>query len=64
MLREDKEYQTLASANLEQAISAPETIQYSASTSERETSSEADVDVESFERPNFDQIGGKCIIVF
>jgi rRNA maturation endonuclease Nob1 len=29
MLTEDKEYQTLASTNLEQAISAPETIQHS-----------------------------------
>jgi len=57
MLREDKEYQTLASANLEQAISAPETIQHSASTSEHETSSEADVNAESFERPNFGQSG-------
>ena len=47
MLREDKEYQTLASANLEQAISAPETIQYSASTPEHYTSSEAEVEPES-----------------
>lgn len=57
MLREDKECQTLASANLGQAISVPETIQHSASTSEHETSSEADVEVESFERPSFDQVG-------
>jgi len=49
MLREDKKYQTLASANLEQAISAPDTIQHSASTSEHETS--------SFGRPSFDQVG-------
>ena len=57
MLREDKEYQTLASANLEQAISVPETIQHSVSTSEHETSSEVDVEVESFERPSFGQVG-------
>jgi hypothetical protein len=57
MLREDKEYQVLASANLEQAISAPETIQHSASTSEHETSSEAEVEVESFGRPSFGQVG-------
>ncbi len=47
MLREDKEYQALASANLEQAIGAPETIQHSASTSEHDTSSEAEAEVES-----------------
>jgi hypothetical protein len=54
MLRADKEYQTLVSANLEQAISARETVQQSASTSEHETSSEAEVEVE---RPNFGQSG-------
>ena len=43
MLREDRDYQTLASANLEQAIGAPETIQHSGSTSEHDTSSEAEV---------------------
>ena len=57
IVREDKEYQTHAGANLEQAISKPETIQYSASTSEHEISSEADVDVESFKKPNFGQSG-------
>lgn len=57
MLREDKEYQTLASANFEQAIAALERIQHSASTSEHDTSSEAEVEVESFGRPPFGQVG-------
>jgi hypothetical protein len=57
MLKEDKEYQTLASANLKQSISAPEAIQHSASTSEHETSSEVEVEVESFAEPSFGQAG-------
>lgn len=56
MLREDKEYQTLASANLEQAIGAPETTQQRSSTSEHDTSSEAGVEVESFRRLSFGQV--------
>lgn len=57
MLREDKEYQTFASANLEQAVGAPETIQHSVSTSEHDTSSEVEVEVESFRRHSFGQVG-------
>ena len=57
MLREDKAYQTLTSANLEQALMALDTIQSSASASEHDSSSEADVNVESFERLNFGQSG-------
>lgn len=57
MLREDKEYQTLAIANLEQAIGAPTNIQQSASTSEHDTSSEAEVDVESIRRPSSVHVG-------
>ncbi|KAH6717626.1 hypothetical protein BKA61DRAFT_571715 [Leptodontidium sp. MPI-SDFR-AT-0119] len=57
MLREDKEYQTLASTNLEQAIGAPTTIQQSASTSEHDTSSEVEVEVESVRRPSFVHVG-------
>lgn len=57
MLKEDKAYQALASANLEQAIGAPETIPHNASTSEHDTSSEAEVEVESFGRPSFGQVG-------
>jgi len=51
MRREDKEYQTLATVNLEQAISTgtSETLQDSASTSKHETSSEADVDAATSE---------------
>ncbi|KAE9381226.1 hypothetical protein N431DRAFT_551376 [Stipitochalara longipes BDJ] len=56
MLKEDKEYQTLASANLEQAISAPETIQHSAPLSEHDTSPEVEIDVESSRRPSFSQV--------
>jgi hypothetical protein len=41
--------------NLEQVVSALETIQRSTFTSEYETSSEVDIDVESFGRPNFSQ---------
>lgn len=55
MLREDKEYQTLASANLEQAIAAATTSQQTASTSEHDTSSEAEVEFESFRRASFAQ---------
>lgn len=57
MLREDKEYQTLASASLEQAIGAPETIQPNASTSEHDTSSEAEVEAGSFQRLSSGQVG-------
>ncbi|RDL30367.1 Uncharacterized protein BP5553_10245 [Venustampulla echinocandica] len=57
ILREDKEYQTLASMNLEQAINIPENAQDSTSTPEHETSSEADVDVECFKRADFGQSG-------
>jgi len=57
MLREDKEYQTLANANLKQAIKVPETIQHSASTSEHETGSEVEVEVENFAEPGFGQAG-------
>ncbi|KAH7393723.1 hypothetical protein BKA64DRAFT_626071 [Cadophora sp. MPI-SDFR-AT-0126] len=57
MLREDKEYQTLASANLEQAVAAATTIQQKASTSEHDTSSETEVEVESFEQASFVQNG-------
>lgn len=57
MLGEDKEYQTLASANLKQAISAPETVQHSTSTSEHETSSEVEEEIESFVEPSLGQPG-------
>ncbi|KAL3418769.1 ubiquinol-cytochrome-c reductase cytochrome c1 [Phlyctema vagabunda] len=57
MLKEDKEYQALVSVNLEQAISAPEILQYSTSLSEHDTSSEAEVEVESSGRLSFGQIG-------
>ncbi|KAG9228717.1 hypothetical protein BJ875DRAFT_489597 [Amylocarpus encephaloides] len=55
MLREDKEYQTLASATLEQAITIPTTFQQSAYTSEHDTSSEAEAEVESLEESSFVQ---------
>jgi hypothetical protein len=61
MLKEDKEYQTLASANLEQAIGARETIQLSASTSEHNTGSETEVEVESFGRFGFGQAGESAL---
>jgi GTP cyclohydrolase FolE2 len=57
MLRGDKEYQTIANANFEQAISTSKTLQKSPSTSDHETSSETDVEVESFERSSFGQVG-------
>ncbi|PVH69905.1 hypothetical protein DL98DRAFT_438000 [Cadophora sp. DSE1049] len=57
MLREDKEYQTIASANLEQAVAAATSIQQKVSTSEHDTSSEAEVEVESFEQASFEQNG-------
>jgi hypothetical protein len=44
MLREDKEYEALASANLEHALSAPDAIQRSAPASEYDTSSEGVVE--------------------
>ncbi|KAK4946669.1 hypothetical protein LTR28_007767 [Elasticomyces elasticus] len=43
MLKEDREYRTLAGANLKQAIISPETTVRSAATTENETGSEADV---------------------
>ncbi|CZT06979.1 uncharacterized protein RAG0_12548 [Rhynchosporium agropyri] len=58
MLREDKEYQNLASANLERAILAATASQQIASTSEHDTSSEAEVDFESSGRTSFGQNGG------
>ena len=57
MLGEDKEYQTLASANLEQAIAAAMTCQQTASTSEHDTSSEAEGDFEGFRRASYAQNG-------
>jgi len=57
MLGEDKEYQTLASANLEQAIAAAMTCQQTASTSEQDTSSEAEVDFEGFRRASYARNG-------
>jgi hypothetical protein len=55
MLRDDREYQTLVSTNLEQAIGAPEAIQHSAPTSEHDTISDAEVEGESVGRPSLDR---------
>ncbi|KAK5011505.1 hypothetical protein LTR28_001222 [Elasticomyces elasticus] len=60
MLKEDREYQTLAGANLEQAIISPETIVQSVATTENETSSEADVDADSFVERDIGHIGEKA----
>ncbi|KAK5019734.1 hypothetical protein BJ546DRAFT_1057918 [Cryomyces antarcticus] len=57
MLREDKEYQTFAGANLEQTIISPETVVQSVATTENETFSEADVDADSFGDHGIGQIG-------
>jgi len=64
MLKEDKEYQTLACANLEQAIGARETIQLSASNSEHNTSSETEVGVGGFGGFGFGQAGESTLNSF
>ena len=56
MLREDKEYQNVVSANLHQAIMSPETIVQSRATTDNETISEADVDADSFDGLRVGQI--------
>lgn len=57
MLREDKEYQALAGANLEQAIEAPETVVHSISISEHGTGSSEDGEGESLGEPSCGSIG-------
>jgi hypothetical protein len=57
MLKEDKEYQTLAGANLEQAIEAPETVVHSIATSEHRTGSSEDGDAESLGVHSYGSIG-------
>lgn len=59
MLREDKEYQSFAGTNLEQTIISPETIVQSVATTENETGSEADVDVDSFDEADVGHVSEK-----
>lgn len=63
MLREDQEYQTLAGANLDQAIIPPETIVQSLAATKNETTSVADVDTDNFKEPNNSYVGEKSILV-
>lgn len=57
MLREDKEYQIVVGANLQQAIISPETIVQSVATTDDETASEVDVDADSSDGHDVGQRG-------